>query len=395
MEKTSTIGVIGAGTMGSGIAHIAATAGHKTFLFDTNTTSVSKAVETIGKMSLKLVEKEKISEDDHISIMNRLTAAHSIEDLSGCDIVIEAIVENLEVKQKLFSNLEKITNSNCILATNTSSLSVTSIAAACKNPGRVIGMHFFNPAPIMPLVEIVPGLQTELHTVSTSFELMIQWGKTPVQARDTPGFIVNRIARPFYGEAIRILEEQWNGLPSGEEGMATIDWAMRELGGFRMGPFELMDLIGNDVNYTVTETVWKQFFYDTRYRPSITQKRLFEAGRFGRKTGQGYYNYAEGEVVVAPIKDRELGGQIFSRVLTMLINEAVEAFYLNVASRDDLDLAMTKGVNYPKGLLRWCDELGAEKILSNLHSLRIDYAEERYRPSVLLNKMAKDGRKFY
>jgi 3-hydroxybutyryl-CoA dehydrogenase len=395
MDRTSTVGIIGAGTMGSGIAHVAASAGHKTLIFDSISGSASKGVDSINKSSSKLVEKGKISKEDHTAVINRLVVAESMRDLSTCDIVIEAIVENIEIKKKVFSELESIVNEQCILATNTSSLSVTSIASSCRNSGRVAGMHFFNPATILPLVEIVPGIQTDVAIVNRIKELTSNWGKVPVIARDTPGFIVNRIARPFYGESIRILEEQWRGIPSGAVGMATIDWAMKELGGFKMGPFELMDLIGNDINFTVTETVWKQMFYDSRYRPSLTQQRLFEAGRFGRKTGQGYYNYAEGATMPEPVKDRDLGGQIFSRVLTMLINEAVDALYLNVASREDIDLAMTKGVNYPKGLLRWCDELGAEIILSNLNALRIEYAEERYRPSTLLHKMAIEKNKFY
>jgi 3-hydroxybutyryl-CoA dehydrogenase len=225
--------------------------------------------------------------------------------------------------------------------------------------------------------------------------LIDSFGKTTVVAKDTPGFIVNRVARPFYGEAIRIYEEQWKGLPPGEKGMSTIDWAMKEFGGFRMGPFELMDLIGNDINYTVTETVWKQFFYDSRYKPSLTQKRLFESGRFGKKVGQGYYNYSEGAVIPEPEKNTELGKQIFMRILSMLINEAADALYYNVASREDIDTAMTKGVNYPKGLLKWCDETGADKIHNILSSLKSVYSEERYRPSVLLQQMAENKTKFF
>jgi 3-hydroxybutyryl-CoA dehydrogenase len=395
MNKNSTIGIIGAGTMGSGIAHVAATAGHRTLIFDASPGASTKAIDSIGKSSSKLLEKRKISEEDHAAVTNRLSIANSFSDFATCDLIIEAIVENIEIKKKIFAELESIVKPDCILATNTSSLSVTSIASACKYSRRVIGMHFFNPATILPLIEIVPGIQTDTNTVNMLREVANNWGKTPVIARDTPGFIVNRIARPFYGESIRILEEQWNGVPAGINGMATIDWAMKELGGFRMGPFELMDLIGNDINFTVTETVWKQMFYDARYRPSLTQQRLLEAGRFGKKSGYGYYNYGEGAVAPEPLMNRELGGQIFSRVLTMLINEAVDALYLNIASRDDIDLAMTKGVNYPKGLLKWCDELGAAVILGNINSLRIDYAEERYRPSVLLHKNAIGHKKFY
>jgi 3-hydroxybutyryl-CoA dehydrogenase len=212
--------------------------------------------------------------------------------------------------------------------------------------------------------------------------LMSQWGKVPVLAKDTPGFIVNRVARPFYGEALRIYEE-------GIADMATIDWAMTEVGKFRMGPFTLMDYIGHDVNYVVTETVFQSFFYDPRYKPSFSQKRLLEAGWLGRKSGKGFYNYAEGEAIPEAEKDVTKGTAIFERIIAMIINEAVEALHLNIASEEDLDLAMTKGVNYPKGLLAWCKELGAARVLSILDTLYSEYHEDRYRASVLLRKMAK------
>jgi 3-hydroxybutyryl-CoA dehydrogenase len=216
---------------------------------------------------------------------------------------------------------------------------------------------------------------------------MRAWGKTPVVASDTPGFIVNRVARPFYGESIRILEE-------GIADCATIDWAMRELGGFRMGPFELMDFIGNDVNYAVTRSVYEGMFHDPRYRPSITQQRLVEAGRFGRKSGRGYYDYASGAVAPEPRKDTTLGQRVFDRVLTMLINEAIDAVYMRVASPADVDLAMTRGVNYPKGLLAWADELGAASVLDRMERLHAEYGEDRYRPSPLLRRTAREGGRF-
>jgi 3-hydroxybutyryl-CoA dehydrogenase len=258
-----------------------------------------------------------------------------------------------------------------------------------------MGIHFFNPAPLMPLVEVIPGLASDTGLADELKMLLGTWGKSVVIAKDTPGFIVNRLARPFYGESIRIFEESWKGLQQNEIGFATIDWAMREVGGFKMGPFELMDLIGNDINYTVTETVWRELFFDPRYKPSLTQKRLMEAKRFGRKSGQGYYRYSDEVIQPEPVKDKILGEAIFQRVLAMLINEAVDALYLNIATRDDLDLAMTKGVNYPKGLLKWCDEFGAEKALAILEELNKTYREERYRPSVLLRKMAEGNKKFY
>jgi 3-hydroxybutyryl-CoA dehydrogenase len=227
----------------------------------------------------------------------------------------------------------------------------------------------------MPLVEVIGGIASSAEVVSETRLLIDSWKKITVLAKDTPGFIVNRLARPFYGESIRIYEE-------GIADFATIDWALKETGGFKMGPFELMDLIGNDI-------------YDQRYKPSLTQRRLFEAKRFGKKSGHGYYNYVEGVAIAEPVRDKVLGEKIFMRVLVMLINEAVDALYFNVASKEDLDLAITKGVNYPKGLLKWCDEIGADKILNVIEELKDEYSEDRYRPSVLLKKMVKEKRRFY
>jgi 3-hydroxybutyryl-CoA dehydrogenase len=394
-SRKEMIGVAGAGTMGSGIAQVAAAAGHDVLVFDANPDMVQRATEGRKKTFEKLVEKGKLTKEESEQIRQRIRPAGTIGDFKSCGLVIEAIVEQADSKQKFFSSLEKIVSEDCILASNTSSLSITSIASACSRPERFIGLHFFNPAPLMPLVEIIPGLATDAQTVVRSMQLISALKKTGVVAKDTPGFIVNRVARPFYGEAIRIFEEGWAGLPPGETGMATIDWAMKEIGGFRMGPFELMDLIGNDINYTVTETVWKQFFFDPRYKPSLTQKRLFESGRLGKKSGRGYYSYAPGASLPEPVRDAGLGKKIFYRILCMLINEAADTLYLRVAERDDIDKAMTQGVNYPKGLLRWCDEIGAGTVLSEMNALREAYAEERYRPSPLLRNMAENNRKFY
>ncbi|MEO8577961.1 MAG: 3-hydroxyacyl-CoA dehydrogenase family protein, partial [Gemmatimonadales bacterium] len=275
-----------------------------------------------------------------------------------------------------------------VLATNTSSLSVTAIARACTRPERVIGIHFFNPPTVLPLVEIVPGIGTSSEVTESSFKLIGAWGKKPVLASDTPGFIVNRIARPFYGEALRIYEE-------GIADMATIDWAMREIGGFKMGPFELMDFIGNDINFTATKSVYEALFHDSRFRPTITQQRMFDAGFLGRKSGRGYYDYGPGAVMPEPNKDPELGQMIFRRILSMLINQAADALYLRVASAQDIDLAMTQGVNYPKGLLAWADELGIPETVKWLSALQDFYGEERYRPSPLLKTMAADGFTFF
>ncbi len=376
------IGVIGSGTMGSGIVQLAAVSGCDVIMFDTNETALKTAYVKLKKMLENLAEKGKITPEKANEAVARITIATGIHDFKDCGMVIEAIIEDLAIKKELFKNLEAVCTTTCILATNTSSISVTSIASACKNPSRFIGIHFFNPAPIMPLVEIIPGLATDNGVAQIAIETIQSWGKTTVLAKDTPGFIVNRVARSYYGEAIRIYEE-------GLADFATIDWVMKEMGGFKMGPFELMDFIGNDVNYKVTETVWQQFFYDARYKPSITQKRLFEAGFWGKKTGKGYYDYAEGALKPEPVKNETLGKQIFMRIMAMLINEAYEALSCQIATRADLETAMTKGVNYPKGLLQWGDDIGLENILKAMESLRSDYNEERYRPSLLLKQKIK------
>lgn len=376
------IGVLGAGSMGSGIVQIAATQKHQTVLVDLNEDALNKAAANLKNILARMVEKEKIDQATADVILGRITFSKNISDFQECDLVIEAIIENLEIKKKVFAEMENIVSPSCILASNTSSLSIASIAAACKKAERVIGIHFFNPATLMPLVEIIPAVQTSEETKNTSRALINSWGKVTVLAKDTPGFIVNRVARPFYGEALKIYEE-------GVADFATIDWAMTEIGGFKMGPFTLMDYIGNDINYTVTETVFAAFYYDPRYKPSFTQKRHAEAGWLGRKTGRGYYNYAEGVEQPQPKKDEKLGKEICDRILVMLMNEAIDALFLNIASREDIDLAMTKGVNYPKGLLAWADEMGLENVLNKLEHLFTEYGEDRYRPSVLLRRMVK------
>ncbi len=380
-SKSSVIGVIGSGAMGAGIAQVAATAGHSVLVYDNNSKSLEKAQANLKSSLAKLVEKQKISAEQSQIILKNINFVSDLNAFAKCNLVIEAIVENLEVKQKVFSDLEKIVSADCVLSTNTSSLSVTSIASACTKPERVLGIHFFNPATIMPLVEIIPGIATQTNLAAEIKKLIDSWGKITVIAKDTPGFIVNRVARPFYSEALRIYEE-------GIADMPTIDWAMKEFGGFKMGPFELMDLIGHDVNYIVTETVWKQFYFDPRFKPSISQKRLLEAGFLGKKSGKGFYNYAEGATMPQAKKDETLGKLVFNRILAMLINEAVDTHYYQIASKEDIDLAMTKGVNYPKGLLKWADEIGPKNVLKTIQDLYDLYQEDRYRPSVLLKKMS-------
>lgn len=373
------IGVIGAGSMGSGIAQIAATSGHDVLLYDTNPQAIIKSRDKLLAILNRLVEKKRLSDTDAKTIFGRIYFIDNLESLEETGFIVEAIVENLEIKKSVFSKLEDIVDKNCILASNTSSLSITAIAGGCKFPDRVIGVHFFNPAPIMKLVEIIPAVQTNPLITKDVTTLINKWGKITVQAKDTPGFIVNRVARPFYGEALRIYDE-------GIADFATIDWALKEIGGFKMGPFELMDYIGNDVNYKVTETVFKAFYHDPRYKPSFTQKALSEAGYLGRKSGKGYYNYDEKAVKPEPNKDIELGQRIVDRIVAMLINEAADAVYLGIASTEDIDLAMTKGVNYPKGLLAWADQIGLAECVNRMDNLYHYYHEDRYRCSPLLRK---------
>lgn len=370
--------------MGSGIAQVAATAGHSVIVYDNSGPALEKAATNLSAMLTKLETKGKIA--SAADVLGRFTFTSDVNALAPAGLVIEAIVEKLDIKKAVFTQLEAIVSDTCVLASNTSSLSITSIAAACKKPSRVLGLHFFNPAPLMALVEVIPAIQTDSNLIPAATDLMRRWGKQPVVAKDTPGFIVNRVARPFYGEAIRIYEE-------GIAGMADIDWAMTQAG-FRMGPFTLTDYIGHDVNYVVTETVFQSFFYDPRYKPSFSQKRLLEAGWLGRKTGRGFYDYTPGVELPQPTISAEQGTAIASRIIAMLINEAVDALLLGIASASDLETAMTKGVNYPKGLLAWCDEWGAAKCLDILDSLYNEYHEDRYRASSLLRKQVMGNKKF-
>ena len=382
------VGIIGSGTMGSGIAQVAATSGCSVKLYDTNIDALHKAENTLDKILSRLIEKDRIDSAEKSRIQSNIDYVNSLDELGNSNLTIEAIVEDLDIKKKVFEHLETYVSEDCILASNTSSLSIASIASALKKPERCIGIHFFNPAPLMKLVEVVPAIQTSEEVLSKSVDVITNWKKTVAVAKDTPGFIVNRVARPYYGEALRIYEE-------GIADFATIDWSLKTIGGFRMGPFELMDFIGNDVNYAVTESVFTAFYFDSRYKPSFTQKRLAEAGYLGRKSGKGYYDYSEGTAKPNPIEDKILGDKIFNRVLVMLINEATDALFLNIASAEDIDNAMTKGVNYPKGLLAWADEIGIDNCVTTLDRLYDEYHEDRYRCSPLLRKMLRDKKTFF
>ena len=382
------IGIIGAGTMGSGIAQVAAQNGHAVILVDSSEKALSNAKSNLVSTLVKLVEKGKISEQKSTEIQANISYSTEMLSLENCGLVIEAIIEKLDIKHDLLQKIESVVSEDCIIASNTSSLSIASLGSVLKESKRIIGIHFFNPAPLMPLVEIIPSVQTSTVVLEKAVEIIQGWGKVAVVCKDTPGFIVNRVARPFYGEALRVYEE-------GKADFATIDWAMTEFGGFKMGPFTLMDYIGNDVNYAVTESVFEAFYYDPRFKPSFTQRRHKEAGFYGRKSGRGYYDYSEGISEIQPIRNEVLGKEIFERILVMLINEAIDAVFMQVASPEDIDLAMTKGVNYPKGLLSWADELGLENVLLRLEKLFHEYGEDRYRPNPLLRKMVRENQTFF
>lgn len=382
------VGIIGSGTMGSGIAQVAATSGCKVKLYDTNNAALNKAKVALEKILNRLIEKGRIDITEKSRIQNNVSYVDNLKELKDSNLTIEAIIENLDIKKRVFSELESYVADDCIIASNTSSLSIASIAASLQKPERCVGIHFFNPAPLMQLVEVIPAIQTSNGTLDKSVQIIKDWKKVVAVAKDTPGFIVNRVARPFYGESLRIYEE-------GIADFATIDWSLKELGGFRMGAFELMDFIGNDVNYTVTETVFTAFYFDPRYKPAFTQKRFAEAGYLGRKSGKGYYDYSEGAIKLQPKEDKDLAQKIFDRVLVMLINEAADALFLNIASAKDIDNAMTKGVNYPKGLLAWADEKGIDWCVSKMDALYNEYHEDRYRCSPLLRKMNRENKTFF
>ena len=375
--------------MGAGIAQVAARHGHPVLLADAQPEAIARAQQMHRQAVVREVEKGRLTPAEGDAMLARITYVDRVDQealaaFAPCEVVIEAIVEQLPVKQALFRTLEAVVASDTILATNTSSLSVTAIAGACRHRDRVLGIHFFNPAPVMPLVELIPAITTAADVTARAGALARAWGKVTVTAADTPGFLVNRVARPFYGESLRILED-------GLADEATIDWALTTIGGFRMGPFTLMDFIGHDVNFAVTRSVFEGMFHDPRYRPSIRQQRLVEAGWLGRKTGRGFYDHAEGAARPVAFEDPSLGQRIVDRVVAMLVNEAVDAVHLGLASAPDVELAMTTGVNYPRGLLAWGDAMGPATVLAQLQVLQLETADPRYRPSLRLRRAVQEG----
>jgi 3-hydroxybutyryl-CoA dehydrogenase len=495
LDRSAEVGVIGAGAMGAGIAQLAAQAGHCVHLFDTRIGAADAAKVKIGETLRALAAKGKLEPMAAEAAANRIVAVHALGDFVSAKLVVEAIVEDLELKRKLLRELEVVVAADTILASNTSSLSITALAAATKRPERVVGMHFFNPAPVLPLVEVVSGLATAAAVADTVHATAAAWGKVPVRAGSTPGFIVNRCARPFYGEALRLLSER-------AADPATIDAVMREAGGFRMGPFELMDLVGHDVNFAVTKSVWEAYFHDPRFTPSVLQQEMVAAGYLGRKSGRGFYDYgpqatpavprtesaqpapagvqwAGTHGVTAALRDRfaaaglergatdmqagvadphfvvdgtllvasdgrtatavaeatdvrnvvvfdlaldyaacprlaiaaadtcdeqavrgavgalqaagiavsrldDVAGLVVLRTVAMLANEAADAVMQGIATATDVDLAMRKGVNYPRGPLAWADAIGLERVQRVLRHLGAHHGSARYRVSPLL-----------
>lgn len=295
ISNSEIVGVIGAGAMGAGIAQVAASAGHEVLIYDMSLEAASKAIKNINSRVERLCEKGIVSKDVANNTKRCLKVANTFEDMNEAHLIVEAIVENLEVKQQLFAQLEEIVHDFTILTSNTSSLSITAIGSILKSPDRFAGFHFFNPAPRMPLVEIVSGLATSKDVATSLYKTAEAWGKKPVYAKSTPGFIVNRVARPYYAEALRVFEE-------GVADHATIDCIVKECADFKMGPFELMDLIGHDVNYAVTKSVFEAYFHDPRYRPSLVQQELVAAGWFGQKSSKGFYTYSP-KKIDEPIED--------------------------------------------------------------------------------------------
>jgi 3-hydroxybutyryl-CoA dehydrogenase len=397
MGGLERIGILGAGTMGAGIAQVAAEAGIEAMVHDPIDGAFQRARERISGFLARKVEKGQLDAAAAAGALDRLTPAGSLEELVSADLVVEAIPEELEMKREAFRRLDAAAEPETILATNTSSLSVAAIAASTRRPERVVGMHFFNPVPLMALVEVVAGPRTARAVADATMAAAHRLGKTPVLAADTPGFIVNRVARPYYLEAMRILGD-------GAAGIEEIDAAMRDVG-FRMGPFELIDTIGADVNLAVSESVYEAFARDPRYLPHPVQRLVVAAGRLGRKSGAGFYDYAADGARGAPWRDltaarrspaRQLQGEgISSRILAALVNEAASAVADGVASPESIDTAMRLGANYPAGPLAWGEQWGLSRVVATLDGLQAGAPDERYRAVPLLRSLAERGGTFF
>ena len=359
--------VVGAGTMGAGIAESAVSAGLTTTMVDVQEEALTRGRGTIESNLGRRVEKGRIAEPEKEAALGRLSTATALDACADAPLVVEAVIEDIGIKESIFSELDRFAGEDAVLATNTSSLSVARIASATQSPGRVVGMHFFNPVPAMRLVEVVAGPFADSSVVRTAEEMAERLGKTPIRVSDTPGFVVNRVARPFYLEALRMVEA---GNDPGQ-----VDAAIREAG-FRMGPLQLADLIGMDINLAVSESLFERYYYHPRFRPSHLQRSMVEAGLLGRKSGRGFYDYGdrehretEGGEGSGPSEDVTL------RVISCIVNEAFLTHSEGVASMEDIDQAMKLGANYPKGPFEWVEEIGADTILEKLDSLRASYGE--------------------
>ncbi len=386
MSTLGNVGVIGAGAMGSGIAQVAATAGHPVFIVDAFEGAAQRACTRITESLRKRAAQGKLDPAEAEAIAGRINPCDSADALPECLVVIEAIIEDLDAKTELFDILGRTQPATTLLATNTSSLSIDQIAPAAAHPGRVLGLHFFNPPPAMKLVEVIRGEVTSPEVMDTGADLVTAWGKVPVRCASTPGFIVNRVARPFYGEAQRLVQE-------GVADPATIDACVRTAG-FRMGPLELTDLIGQDVNLAVGTSVWHQTNKDPRYEPTPFQQNLVAEGNLGRKTGKGVYTYAADGTSPDNVPDQAKVAQLLAsgvltnpvaRTLAMLVNEAVDLVDRGEAGSADVDLAMTLGTGYPKGPIAWGREIGFTVVRDQLRELDAAFPGGRYRPSPALD----------
>ena len=399
MNEVTTVGVLGAGTMGAGIAQVAAEAGLEVLLHDPVPGATDRAIERIGGYLARKVEKGQLTDDGRAAAVGRLGTSAMLEGLAVAEMVIEAIPEDLELKRDAFRRLDAVAVTSTILATNTSSLAVARIASVTAHPGRVVGMHFFNPVPLMALVEVIPGPMTDPAVTDSVAFLARLLGKTPVVAADTPGFIVNRVQRAYYLEAFRMLE---GGLAE----VTAIDAAMRGIG-FRLGPFELADTVGTDVNLAAGIAIFEGFFGDPRYRPAQVQRRVADAGRLGRKTGAGYYDYeADGTrgaawptIVARPAGAPRLArldaAQIEARILAAIVNEAASAVADGVASPEAIDTAMRLATNWPEGPLAWGERIGLPSVVHSLDALHATVPDGRYRVTPILRVLADGGRTFF